>query len=83
MKVRVHLFALYRERLGCGQVEVELPAVASVEALLQSLVETYPSLARLVPNTMVAVNQEYAGRSDALHEGDEVALIPPVSGGRL
>ena len=41
----------------------------------------YPALARSVPNLMVAVNSEYAERTAALNDGDEVALIPPVSGG--
>lgn len=77
----MRLFALYRERLGRGLLEMELPSGATVAALMAELGSAYPPLRSLVTNTMVAVNQEYAEPGLPLHDGDEVALIPPVSGG--
>ena len=49
--------------------------------LLQRLIADYPKLAVYAPHLMVAVNTEYADKDSLLHAGDEVAFIPPVSGG--
>lgn len=49
--------------------------------LLQRLISDYPKLAAYAPHLMVAVNTEYADKDSLLHAGDEVAFIPPVSGG--
>jgi len=76
--VRVRLFAALRERAGAEEVELELPDGARVGDALARLDE----LTRGVPVVM-AVNQEYADRSDTLQPGDELALIPPVSGGSV
>ncbi len=76
MRVRVRLFAVLRERAGTGELELELPEPACVADALARLHE----LTDGVP-VVVAVNQEYAESQDVLQPGDEVALIPPVSGG--
>ena len=81
MRVSVRFFALYRERAGTSQTDVELPEGSTSEELLTRLRGDYPSL----PHSdvvLIAVNSEYTSPSDPLHEGDEVAFIPPVSGGR-
>ena len=78
MDVRVRLFAGLRERAGSDQIELSLPAGACVGdalARLQELVDGVP--------VVMAVNQEYADTDAALHAGDELALIPPVSGGSV
>ena len=62
---------------------VELPEAATVADLLNEMVTHVPDWASLASGTMVAVNTEYAEQSHPLHDGDEVALIPPVSGGAL
>jgi molybdopterin converting factor subunit 1 len=80
--VTVRLFALYRERLGRNQLRLALPAEATVATALAELARQHPQLVPLVQHTMVAVNQEYAGPEQPLRDGDEVALIPPVSGGQ-
>jgi molybdopterin synthase catalytic subunit len=78
MQVRVRLFAALRERAGAGELELELPNGALVrDALLQ-----VSTLTEGVPVVM-AVNREYAGEDDVLRPGDELALIPPVSGGSV
>jgi molybdopterin synthase catalytic subunit/molybdopterin converting factor small subunit len=74
--VRVRLFAILRERAGAEEVELELPDGARVGDVLERM----GVLADGVPVVM-AVNREYADVDVALHPGDELALIPPVSGG--
>ena len=81
MTVTLRLFAVYRERVGSDCIEVTLPAGATVEDALSCLAESHPVTVPLLPTTMVAVNQSYVERSEPLRAGDEVALIPPVSGG--
>ena len=81
ISVTVRLFAIYRERLGQNQMRLSLPAPATVASSLDELTRRHPKLAPLVEHTLVAVNQEYAPGEHRLQEGDEVALIPPVSGG--
>jgi MoaE-MoaD fusion protein len=80
MKVSVRLFAGLRERAGGQHVEVDLPDGAVVEDLLAAMGST--PVGPLAPGQcVVAINREYAPRDEPIREGDEVALIPPVSGG--
>jgi MoaE-MoaD fusion protein len=76
VEVTVRLFAMLRERAGSGSVVLELPEGARVRDALQSL----SGLADGIPLVM-AVNREYASEDQVLDAGDELALIPPVSGG--
>jgi molybdopterin synthase catalytic subunit len=78
MQVRVRLFAGLRERAGSPEVALELPDGASVGDALAQL----SSLTEGVP-VVLAVNRQYAQHDDILQAGDEVALIPPVSGGSV
>jgi molybdopterin synthase catalytic subunit len=78
MVVRVRLFAILRERAGTGELELELPEGARVADALESV----GALADGLPLVM-AVNREYADADATLHAGDELALIPPVSGGEM
>jgi MoaE-MoaD fusion protein len=76
MHVKVRLFAGLRERAGAAEVELELPDGAVVRDALARVA----TIAGDIPVVM-AVNQEYADAEAPLHPGDELALIPPVSGG--
>ena len=76
MEVTVRLFAVLRERAGSPELTLDLPDGARVRDALDSL----SSLAEGVPLVM-AVNREYASDEHVLDAGDELALIPPVSGG--
>ena len=78
MEVRVRLFAALRERAGADEIELQLPDGASVSDALASLGD----LTGGVPVVM-AINREYADPAARLQAGDEVALIPPVSGGSV
>lgn len=79
MRLHVRLFASYREAAGTNRLETTLGAPATVRDLLDALAPQIPALART--RGMVAVNQEYVTPEAPLKDGDEVALIPPVSGG--
>ncbi|HEY2635798.1 MAG TPA: molybdenum cofactor biosynthesis protein MoaE [Solirubrobacteraceae bacterium] len=78
MLVRVRLFAMLRERAGRGEIELDLPDGARVRDALAAV----DDLAGGVPVVM-AVNREYAGEDLVLEPGDELALVPPVSGGSV
>jgi molybdopterin converting factor subunit 1 len=77
--VQVRLFASYREAAGTNRLEAPLPTGARVRDLIDLLAERLPAL-RTAPG-LVAVNHAYVQPDFELHDGDEVALIPPVSGG--
>lgn len=81
MRVKVRFFALYRDRAGTSQVEVDLPEGATPKELVARLRNLFPSLS-IDSSAFVAVNSEYADREVPLLEGDEVVFIPPVSGGQ-
>jgi molybdopterin synthase sulfur carrier subunit len=80
MKVNVLAFGIAKDIFGGSSVEVELPKNGTTQNLKQSLEERYPRLKHLV-SYMVAVNNEYAADEGLLSERDEIAIIPPVSGG--
>ncbi len=81
MKANVKLFAILREKTGASDLVLELPSHATVADLMVEMSRRYPALLEGIHHTMVAVNTEYVESSHHLNDGDEVALIPPVSGG--
>lgn len=81
MKVTIRFFAIYREMAGVREVHLELGKETTVAQLLGRLGQEYPQVMVNPQITMVAVNREYVDMDFPLAEGDEVALIPPVSGG--
>ena len=81
MQVRVLLFGALREA-AASCTPVNLPDGATAGDLLAALAAQHPAVAAMQPSLALAVNQEYARRETVLRDGDEVALLPPVSGGR-
>jgi len=81
MKVRLRLFASVREIVGSGEVALEVPEGSTLADLVGQVGEQYPRLKGLAPSLLWAVNREYRTPDHRLQEGDEVGLIPPVSGG--
>jgi molybdopterin converting factor subunit 1 len=77
--IKVRLFASYREVAKTNRLDLALPAGATVSDLIDLLAERVPAL-RTAPG-MVAVNYAYVNPDFTLHDGDEAAFIPPVSGG--
>lgn len=82
MQVTVRLFAGHRERVGASRLELELPDDASVSDAFAALARRYPALNEMDSFTTFARNREVVPRETALTDGDEVALLQPVSGGR-
>ena len=80
MQFHVRLFASLREEVGQETVALELGNLATVADLLHAFSDTYPQ-ARSVGQAIVAVNQEVANRAAPVEATDEIAFLPPVSGG--
>jgi molybdopterin converting factor subunit 1 len=82
MEVAIKLFAIFRDRIGANEITVTLPDRSTASDLISAVVERHPDLAPFASRVAVAVNLETVSRSTVIESGDEVALIPPVSGGR-
>ncbi len=80
-RVTVRFFAAARDLAGCESVERDLPAGCTIALLKNQLAEEFPSLASLLRHSMLAVGHEYAADAAVLAGGEEIAVIPPVSGG--
>lgn len=80
--IRTLFFASYRDLAGADELAVSLPEPARVADLVDALRARGGAWSKLPACPAVAVNLEYASPGQTLREGDEVALIPPVAGGR-
>lgn len=80
MTITIKFFALGRELVGANALTLDLPDHASVHDALERITSAHPKLSQL-PSFLVALNAEYAERAAMLKNGDELAIIPPVSGG--
>lgn len=81
MRVRVLYFGIVRERIGLSEEVVELVETSTVADLAAILSAKHGNLAAGVSSLRLAVNLEYVDSDAILHDDDEVAVIPPVSGG--
>ncbi len=81
MRVSVKLFAFARQAASCDSLSVEIPERATVGQLRETICRQHPALADVMHHAMFAVNTEYASDERMLAESDEIACIPPVSGG--
>ena len=79
MSVRILFFGATREATGNREIVINENGFANVGSILDELAKTYPRLAS--HKLLCSVNQEYSGRSDAVKNGDEVAIFTAVSGG--
>src|SRR5579884_2200911 len=82
MRVRVLLFGQLKDIVGHEEETLELEPGARLSAVMSHYAEQYPGFKGLTASIACAVNQEYAKSSAVLREGDEVGLLPPVSGGK-
>ena len=80
MEVEALLFASYREKVGVGRLTLDLDEGATVGDLAEAMRAKFPGLPE-AERIVVAVNNEYQEHDFVLSDGDEAALIPPVSGG--
>ena len=81
MKVRVKFFAILRERVGAGDITMEIQDGSTVADLWRMLQQNYPKLNVPGIRLLYAVNQNYVSPDEVLKEMDEVVFVPPVSGG--
>ena len=81
MRVTVRLFARLRDLVGNGELMRDAPAGATVRTIWEALVREYPAIAPYAETMSCAVNADYARMTTAVDDGDEVAFLPPVSGG--
>jgi sulfur-carrier protein len=81
IRVSVKLFAAYQEAYGLPELALSLPVGATVAEVCAIIYNTHPELASLRSVTRFGVNLQFVTADTALQEGDEVVLIPPVSGG--
>ena len=81
MLVTIRLFARLREIAGASELQRELPEAATARTAWDALAAEFHALRDYGSSVSVAVNEEYAGFATMLREGDEVAFLPPVSGG--
>jgi len=82
MRVRVLFFGQLKEIIGVAQEDAELSEGARVDDLFERYIRRFPKLAAFRPSIAASVNQEYAAWRAPLANGDEVAFLPPVSGGQ-
>lgn len=81
IKVRILFFGGARDAAGHEEIDAELSAPANTESARSQILSRYPDLQRFGNSLLLAVNQEYAQSETEIHDGDELALFPPVSGG--
>ena len=81
MRVTVRLFARLRDLAGAGELVRDVPGPATVQTVWNALIAEKPALVEYERTMSVAVNAEYARMGADVHDGDEVAFLPPVSGG--
>lgn len=81
LRVTCRLFARYAELVGREDVTLELPGGAVVADAVAALRATVAGAERLPAQPLVAVNLQHVLPTDALHDGDELALLPPLAGG--
>jgi len=81
MRVTIRLFARLRDLAGSGELVRDVPHPATVQTVWRALVAEMPDLGAYERTMSVAVNADYARMTAAVNEGDEIAFLPPVSGG--
>lgn len=81
MKIRVLFFGQLKDVIGRSEDAIDLPAGSRVETVFAHYASQYPRLREMADSIAVARNQEFSDSSVALEDGDEIALMPPVSGG--
>jgi molybdopterin synthase catalytic subunit/molybdopterin converting factor small subunit len=81
MQVRVLFFGMLKDLIGRGSDSLELPEYSTLHDLVSHYQRQIPRLDQIAPSLAMSINQEYASLESRLKSGDEVALLPPVSGG--
>ena len=83
MQIKVLFFGVLKDLVGRSSETLELAEGARAAAVLRHYSEQTPRIAAMLPSVALSVNQEYASADSPLRAGDEVGLLPPVSGGSI
>ena len=78
--MKVLAFGIVKDIFGDSVIDIELNNAPTVEVLRTTLEQKYPQMSEL-GSYMIAINNEYASAGEPIHTNDEIAIIPPVSGG--
>ncbi len=81
VNVKVKFFASARDVVGSKQIEMDIKKGSKTKDVLETLIDKYPGLNDLKDQLILAVNKQTGKRDKVLEEGDEIAVLPPVSGG--
>jgi molybdopterin converting factor subunit 1 len=81
MQITIRLFAILRDRCGISELALDLPQGSTVAVARDEFQRQFPQSSDIMARAAYAVNRSYAPVTTVLQEGDEVAVIPPVSGG--
>jgi molybdopterin converting factor small subunit len=81
MRVRAEFYSRLREIAGARNLQIELPEGASVRDLVRKLMIDYPALRDFETSMLFGLGVEFAQVDHVLHDGDTVAIMPPVQGG--
>lgn len=81
MRVRIRLFGRLHDLAGASELEREVPSEATVALLWEQLASEFPAMASYRRSVSAAVNADFSRMTAQLRDGDEVAFLPPVSGG--
>jgi molybdopterin converting factor subunit 1 len=81
MTIHVRLFAILRDQAGVSELNLQLLPDSHITDAASQITERFPALAKYLSRSAYAVNQNYVSAQTLLHDGDELAFIPPVSGG--
>ncbi len=77
----MRLFARYRELAGTGSLELDVPAKSTALDVFDRVAESYPDMRSMRQSTLMAIESEFVKPQTELTDGEELALMPPVSGG--
>jgi len=81
MKIKVRLYAAFRDIVGSKEEDLDLSDGTTVSGLLEEYIRRFPKLSRYREHIILSVNKEYGAPARVLRDGDEVSFLPPVSGG--
>jgi len=81
LRIKVKLFASFRDIVGTKEEDLTLPEGTTVQQLLDRYIERFPQMAKFREHIILSVNKDYGAPARVLKDGDEVSFLPPVSGG--